>query len=132
MGEHQMVLISFRDYCRLKKNSDNYLHSKSVAKSSDNCKGHGAMEIQEASQLPNKEIPKQDIFQEKYANAVLEDSDSITTGGSSSGGEAGKIIPKIENVSKSGVVPVNCKANSEPDNRDAWYFIGIPKCMEKK
>ena len=76
-----MVLISFWEFNRMKKNSDNFLLQKSreSVSLSDNTKGHGAMEIEEPSQLPNSEIPKQDIYQEKYGEAVLSDSSSNNT-----------------------------------------------------
>lgn len=115
MGDHQMVLISYKEYIRLKRNSDNFLLQKSKASESDNKKGHGVVEnkepkaiidsdiekghglaeITEPCQLPNTEIPKQDVYQEKYAEAVLE------------------------------------KSHNDLGVSDAWYYIGIPKCMEK-
>ena len=120
MGDHQMVLISYKEYIRLKRNSDNFLLQKSKASESDNKKGHGVVkteepkaitdsssadsdiekghglaEISEPCQLPNTEIPKQDVYQEKYAEAVLE------------------------------------RSHNDLGVSDAWYYIGIPKCMEK-
>lgn len=121
-----MVLISFRDYSRLKANSEKFLLSKTKPNSeiNDNCKGNGAAEIEEASQLPNKEIPKQDIYQEKYANAILEDSKPIVADSTSSIAT----VPIVANSCESSD-PNNNKKKSNADAYEKnWYYIGIPKC----
>lgn len=114
-----MVLISYREYCRIKKNSDNFLHKKINSSLTDESKGHGAMEIEEPSQLPNTEIPKQDIYQEKYANAVLSENPSNSHESNITLSKDGK------NKTKNIIIP---KAN---EFSDTWYYIGIPKCMEE-
>ena len=119
MGEHQMVLISFRDYNQLKKNSENFLLQKSRANLNDNKKGHGAMEIEEAIQLPNTEIPKQDLYQEKYAKAVLNDSSDCND----------STLVSTSAETATGGVKISSK--NTKDISDKWYYIGIPKCMEK-
>ena len=119
-----MVLISYKEFSRIKKNSDAYLLQKSQASSSDSSKGHGAVEIEEPSQLPNTEIPKQDIYQEKYAKAVIKDN------GSTKENIDCLILEETTKKPKTCEVPIG-KKNTE-DLSDEWYYIGFPKCMESK
>ena len=115
-----MVLISFREFSRIKKNSDNFL--KSQSNTGDNSKGHG-MEIEEPGQLPNSEIPKQDVYQEEYAKSILKDTNNSEKNSVSLCVNGNETSEKPE--------PIKNTITHLEDPCRKWYFIGIPKCMEK-
>lgn len=100
---------------------------KSEIYSSDNCQQHGQLEIEEPSQLQSSEIPKQDIYQEISAKAVL-----IATSDSS----AKSVTPiNVDPCGSGETIQNKSKICEQMDTKsDTWYYIDIPYiplCTEK-
>ena len=135
--ETQMVLLEYRDYARLKANSDKYMKNKHSSDCCSSCKNaskktlknspsvtkEGYGEIKVPVELPSKFIDKPDIYvgatpeqlQREAGTSSSKETDSKVDSNNSS---------KLNTDSEVGSNTSSTVVSTDSSDHTPWYYIG--------